>query len=139
MLSNYIGKYNDIIVRGLKNYYKPRKGLAPRILFSGGQGNFTEAWEESEAVIFARRAEELGMSREAILVETASSNTGENIKNSHRLLKEKGLLPKRIILVQKPFMERRYHTIMAKTKYANDFSAVQDNSYIHKAVARRNR
>ena len=108
-------------VQGLKNYYNPRKGLAPRILFSGGQGNFTKTWEESEAVIFARRAEELGMNREAILVETASSNTGENIKNSHRLLKEKGLLPKRIILVQKPFMERRYHTITAKIRYANFF------------------
>ena len=125
--------------RGSKNYYNPRKGLAPRILFSGGQGNFTKAWEETEAVIFARRAEELGMSREAILVETASSNTGENIKNSHRLLREKGLLPKRIILVQKPFMERRYHTVTAKIKYANDFFAVQDNSYIYKAMARRNR
>ena len=84
-----------------------REGLAPRILFSGGQGNFTEAWEESEAVVFSRRAEELGVGREAILVETASSNTGENIKNSHRLLAEKKLLPRRIILVQKPFMERR--------------------------------
>ena len=109
------------MVRDSKNYYNPRKGIAPRILFSGGQGNFTETWEESEAVIFARRAEELGVNREAILVETASSNTGENIKNSHRLLKEKGLLPKRIILVQKPFMERRYHTITAKIKYASGF------------------
>ena len=81
--------------------------MAPRILFSGGLGNFTEAWKEPEAVLFARRAEELGVDRKAILIETASSNTGENIKNSHRLLTEKGLLPKRIILVQKPFMERR--------------------------------
>ena len=84
-----------------------REGQAPRILFSGGQGNFTEAWEESEAVVFARRAEELGVDRKAILVETVSSNTGENIKNSYRLLMEKGLQPNRIILVQKPFMERR--------------------------------
>ena len=84
-----------------------REGLAPRILFSGGRGNFTEAWDEPEAVLFARRAEELGVDRNVILVETASSNTGENIKNSHRLLVEKGLLPRRIILVQKPFMERR--------------------------------
>ena len=58
-------------------------------------------------MLFARRAEELGVDRNAILVETASCNTGENIKNSHRLLSEKGLLPRRIILVQKPFMERR--------------------------------
>ena len=87
--------------------YLFREGLAPRILFSGGQGNFTEAWEESEAIVFGRRAEELGVGREAIVVETASSNTGENIKNSYKLLMEKGLLPRRIILVQKPFMERR--------------------------------
>ena len=87
--------------------YLCREGLAAKILFSGGQGNFTEAWEESEAIVFGRRAEELGVGREAIVVETASSNTGENIKNSYKLLMEKELLPRRIILVQKPFMERR--------------------------------
>ena len=85
-----------------------RKGLAPRVLFSGGRGNFTEAWEEPEAVLFARRAEELGVEKDAILIETTSSNTGENIKNSYGLLTEKGLLPRKIILVQKPFMERRF-------------------------------
>ena len=85
-----------------------RKGLAPRVLFSGGRGNFTEAWEEPEAVLFARRAEELGVEKDAILIETTSSNTGENIKNSHGLLTEKGFLPRKIILVQKPFMERRF-------------------------------
>ena len=48
------------------------------------------------------------MEKDAILIETTSSNTGENIKNSYGLLTEKGLLPRKIILVQKPFMERRF-------------------------------
>jgi uncharacterized SAM-binding protein YcdF (DUF218 family) len=44
---------------------------------------------------------------EAVMLEAASANTGENIRFSHRLLQEQNRLPQRIILVQKPFMERR--------------------------------
>ena len=84
-----------------------KEGLAPRILFSGGRGNFTEGWDEAEATVFARRAVELGVAREAVMVETESSNTGENIRNSYKLLKNLDRVPSKLILVQKPFMERR--------------------------------
>jgi uncharacterized SAM-binding protein YcdF (DUF218 family) len=83
------------------------EGRAPRILFSGGRGNFTETWAEPEAVTFAERARRLGVPGEAVMLEADSSNTGENIRFSHRLLQEQNCLPQRIILVQKPFMERR--------------------------------
>lgn len=84
-----------------------KEGLAPEILFSGGRGNFTEAWDEAEASVFARRAVELGVARDAIMVETGSSNTGENIRNSYKLLENLESIPSKVILVQKPFMERR--------------------------------
>ncbi|OYV07208.1 MAG: hypothetical protein CFE26_02225 [Verrucomicrobiales bacterium VVV1] len=81
--------------------------LAPRILFSGGTGRLTEVWTETEAEQFAARARELGVPDEAILIENRSTNTGENIRFSRELLLEKGLSPKSILAIQKPYMERR--------------------------------
>lgn len=83
------------------------QGLAPRILFSGGTGRLTEGWTDTEAEQFAARARELGVPDEAILIENRSTNTGENIRFSRELLMEKGLDPKSILAVQKPYMERR--------------------------------
>jgi uncharacterized SAM-binding protein YcdF (DUF218 family) len=83
------------------------QGLAPMILFSGGTGRLTEGWTETEAEQFAARARELGVPAEAILIENRSTNTGENIRFSRELLLERGLHPKNILAVQKPYMERR--------------------------------
>jgi uncharacterized SAM-binding protein YcdF (DUF218 family) len=83
------------------------QGLAPMILFSGGTGRLTEGWTESEAEQFAARAFQLGVPREAILIENRSTNTGENIRFSRELLLEMGLSPKSVLAVQKPYMERR--------------------------------
>ncbi len=83
------------------------QGLAPMILFSGGTGRLTEGWTETEAEQFAARACELRVPAEAILIENRSTNTGENIRFSRELLLERGLYPKNILAVQKPYMERR--------------------------------
>ena len=82
--------------------------FAPVLIFSGGLGNFTQAmWDESEADKFAKIAISLGVPKEAILIENKSTNTGENIMFTQKLLREKGLSPKSFIVVQKPYMERR--------------------------------
>ena len=53
------------------------------------------------------------MSHFLILIENKSTNTGENILFTKRLLEEKQIYPKSIILVTKPYMERRsYATFM---------------------------
>ncbi len=90
------------------------EGWAPLLVFSGGLGNLTRGiWKESEAEKFAKIAVEMGVPKENILIENRSTNTGENIKFSYRLLKFRGVLPKKMILVQKPYMERRtYATFM---------------------------
>lgn len=81
---------------------------APLIIFSGGQGAITkQLWDEPEAERFARIAVEMNVPREHILVESASTNTGENVQFTKKLLAERGLDPQRFILVQKPYMERR--------------------------------
>lgn len=84
------------------------EGWAPMIIFSGGLGNFTkDMWTEAEADKFAAIAIEIGVPAEKILKENKSSNTGENILFTQKLLEEKGLDIHSFIVVQKPNMERR--------------------------------
>jgi uncharacterized SAM-binding protein YcdF (DUF218 family) len=84
------------------------EGLAPILIFSGGLGNLTLGmWTEPEADKFARIAVEKGVPPEAIYIENKSTNTGENIIFTGRLLKEQNLSPTSFIVVQKPYMERR--------------------------------
>ena len=84
------------------------RGLAPRLLCSGGVGRLTAGrFATSEAQTFADAAVRLGVPRAAILIEDASTNTGENIDRSRALLASAGVRPSRVLLVQKPYMERR--------------------------------
>lgn len=90
------------------------EGWAPLLVMSGGLGRLTkDSWTETEADLFAKIALNKGVPAEAILVENQSTNTGENISFTRKLLEEKGVEVNRFILVQKPYMERRtYATFM---------------------------
>ena len=91
------------------------EGFAPLIIFSGGQGEITrQLWQEPEAERFARIAMSLNVPRESILIEVESTNTGENIAFTKRLLVEKGVDPHSFIVVQKPYMERRSYATFRK-------------------------
>jgi uncharacterized SAM-binding protein YcdF (DUF218 family) len=84
------------------------EGWAPLLIFSGGLGSITRSlWDEPEADRFAAIAIEMGVPRDRILIENRSTNTGENVQFTRRLLEEQRLSPERFILVQKPYMERR--------------------------------
>ena len=81
---------------------------APLLIFSGGLGSITKhLWTETEAEQFAQIAVEMGVTKESILIENQSTNTGENIRFTKQLLAEHQIDPERFILVQKPYMERR--------------------------------
>jgi uncharacterized SAM-binding protein YcdF (DUF218 family) len=98
--------------RGAELYLQ---GLAPILIFSGGLGYLTKnIWTEPEADQFARVALDRGVPVEAIFVENQSTNTGENIQFTRRLLEEKGLHPQHFLLVQKPYMERRTYATFKK-------------------------
>lgn len=98
--------------RGAELYLQ---GLAPILIFSGGLGNVTKGiWKVPEADQFARIALDKGVPSEAIFIENQSTNTGENIQFTGRLLEEKGLHPHRFLLVQKPYMERRSYATFKK-------------------------
>jgi uncharacterized SAM-binding protein YcdF (DUF218 family) len=56
----------------------------------------------------------MGVPTEKILTENRSTNTGENIALSHELLRKHGITARRMILVQKPYMERRAYATFLK-------------------------
>ena len=84
------------------------RGLAPLMVCSGNVGRLTAGrFVKSEAETFADAAVRLGVPRPSILIEAASTNTGENIDRSRELLASAGVQVSRVIVVQKPYMERR--------------------------------
>lgn len=83
-------------------------GWAPLLIFSGGLGSITKRlWHEPEADQFAAIAHAMGVPQANVLIENASTNTGENILFTRALLAARGLEPGTFIVVQKPYMERR--------------------------------
>ena len=91
--------------RGARLYLE---GWAPLLVFSGGLGVITKnLWSEPEAELFASVARGMGVPGEEIVVESRSTNTGENVRFTRKLLAERGVEPRSLILVQKPYMERR--------------------------------
>lgn len=93
------------------------QGYAPFVLFSGGQAHKDDllrtGWKKTEAEVFADVALKKGIPRDKVLIENQAQNTGENIQFGYKLLRERGILVEKMILVQKPYMERRaYATFM---------------------------
>ena len=83
-------------------------GWAPLVVFSGKLGALTLGiWNRPEAEIFADVAAAAGVPRQRMLIEARSTNTGENVDFSRELLSKHGIHPRRAIVVQKPYMERR--------------------------------
>lgn len=91
-------------------------GLGKHLIFSGGSGILTrDRFTQPEAVIFAEIAVSMGVPKEKIIVEPLSTNTGENVRFTHALLEQRGLLPlETLLLVQKPYMERRTFATFVK-------------------------
>ena len=91
------------------------RGLAPRVVLSGGLGRLTAAtWTRSEAEIFAEVLRARGVPDSALLLEQCSTNTGENIRFTRKLLVTRGIKVQSIIAVQKPYMERRAFATIRK-------------------------
>ncbi len=94
-----------------------RRGLAPFILVSGKNasgGLQTTNWGMTEADKFAEVMEAKGVSRDKIILEKESVNSGENVRYSYELLKSMGMVPRKIILAQKPTMEKRAYATFRK-------------------------
>lgn len=84
------------------------EGYGDILVTTGGFGRLTkDLFTKPEAQLFAEEAIELGVPREKIFIEDKSTNTFDNIRFTKKLLTEKGITPKTILIVTKPYMERR--------------------------------
>jgi uncharacterized SAM-binding protein YcdF (DUF218 family) len=121
-VNNQLEKSDAILVLGSHDLRVAERGAelylqkwAPIIIFAGGLGRLTEdVWTETEADQFAKIAIEMGVPKEAILIENRSTNTGENILFTQQLLQKHNLHPQSFIVVQKPYMERRSYATFKK-------------------------
>jgi len=90
-------------------------GYGSYLIYSGGVGKLTaDRFTEPEAQVFANIARSMGVPNDRIIVESKSTNTGENIRFTHSLLRQSGYNPQSFILVQKPYMERRTYATFSK-------------------------
>lgn len=81
-------------------------GYGKRILFAGGPGKITSSkFKKSDAEVYRDIAVQCGVPDEAILLETKSTNTGDNFRFSKRLLYQNQV--KKILLVHYATSERR--------------------------------
>ncbi|MFR9731687.1 YdcF family protein [Saccharopolyspora sp. MS10] len=84
------------------------QGWFPRIVFTGANAPTTvERFPRGEAVHFREHALALGVPDEAILLETAATNTGENIDFTRELLARRRLPATEIMLISRPYQQRR--------------------------------
>ncbi|MFE1990005.1 YdcF family protein [Streptomyces parvulus] len=91
------------------------RGMAPLIVFTGATSPTTrERMPRGEAVHYRERALELGVPSSAILVEPRARNTGDNIRFSRELLEEAGVNVSSVLLISKPYEERRAYATARK-------------------------
>lgn len=83
-------------------------GFFPVLLFTGGNSATTRArFPRGEAVHYREHALSLGVPGSAVLVEPRAANTGQNIAFSRDLLRRHGVEVDSVMLVCKPYMQRR--------------------------------
>ncbi|MEU2470417.1 YdcF family protein [Streptomyces sp. NPDC012842] len=92
-----------------------KRGMVSLIVFTGATSPTTrERMPRGEAVHYRERALELGVPSSAVLVEPRARNTGENIRLSRALLAEAGVDVESVLLISKPYEERRAYATTRK-------------------------
>jgi len=91
------------------------EGLSDKLIFTGGYGRLTRKTNgKTEAQTFKDIAVYKGVPEENIVLEEEASNTGENLEFTARLIEKLGIKQDKLILVTKPYMERRLHAAACK-------------------------
>lgn len=92
-----------------------QRGMFPLIVFTGATSRTTrDRMPKGEAEHYRERALELGVPASAILVEPEARNTGENINFARELLTRGGIDVSSVMLVSKPYEERRAYATARK-------------------------
>lgn len=88
--------------------------MAPRILITGGRGRLTSNNDQTEAQAFANTMYDAGVSKDDVLIEDKSTNTGENAEFSKNFVRDINIDITTAIIVTKPYMERRAKATFAQ-------------------------
>lgn len=115
VLNQHINKCDIIIGCGCANLDIPIKcaelyknGYTPKILFAGGFGKITkDEFAKTEAEIYKDIALKNGVLENDIILETKSTNTGDNFRFAEQILKKNNIKAKKILIVHKKLNERR--------------------------------
>jgi uncharacterized SAM-binding protein YcdF (DUF218 family) len=84
------------------------RAMFPLIVFTGASTPTTVGrFPRGEAVHYRDRAIELNVPPEAIRVEPAATNTGQNIEFTRRMLADEGVDLRSVLLVSRPYQQRR--------------------------------
>lgn len=91
------------------------QGMFPRIVFTGANAPTTiERFPRGEAVHYREHAITLGVPAEVISVETQATNTSQNLTNSRQILAEAGVRPESVMLISRPYQQRRAYATCRK-------------------------
>ncbi|CAH9416067.1 Uncharacterized SAM-binding protein YdcF [Streptomyces globisporus] len=92
-----------------------QRGMFPLIVFTGATSRTThDRMPRGEAEHYREQALEMGVPASAILVEPRARNTGENINFSRALLEDRRIDVSSVLLVSKPYEERRAYATARK-------------------------
>ncbi len=81
-----------------------------KIVISGGQGRNTEGvFTWSEAEIYKNILLASWVPNDIIYLDILATNTGENVLNSMKIINENNIVFEKIMLIHKPYMERRFY------------------------------
>lgn len=91
------------------------QGFGKFVIISGGiSPTSTRSFGSSEADYFANILVRHGVPKDKIIIEDRSTNTGQNIQFTYALLEKLGKHFDSLLLVQKPYMERRTYATFCK-------------------------
>jgi len=92
-----------------------RRGMFPRLIFTGANAPTTIGrFPQGEAVAYRDYAIEHGVPAEAIMIDTEATNTEQNLKFSRALLEQAGLEARSVLLMSRPYQQRRAYATCRK-------------------------
>ncbi len=91
------------------------QGMFPHVVFTGANAPTTlQRFPRGEAVHYSEHAISLGVPADAITIETTATNTSENLIHTRDLLHDNGIHPASIILISRPYQQRRAYATCRK-------------------------
>lgn len=107
-----LGNKSDALPIEAARLFKQK--IAPIIVASGGRGRMTQNDAITEADRYMKVFKELGIPDSSVLLERESTNTGENIEFTKKLLSERGYNFTKAIAVTTAMMSRRHKATLQK-------------------------